>query len=165
MSPIPSLPIDYTFDTDPGKFTIQRGSNNSDFLLGTDDRDYLLGRGGDDILVAKGGRDYLEGGNGDDWLSGGGDSMVEDRFAFDKNDGHDTITDFVPQCEICILIFPGPEGDRIVLLDGEQEDIAAVTKGVTETPAGDAVLHYGETDITLAGIEASDVKADWFLLG
>jgi Ca2+-binding RTX toxin-like protein len=158
-------PIDYNFETDPGEFTIQKGTHQDDILTGTDGRDWLLGRGGDDILVAKGGRDYLEGGNGNDILSGDGNYWDEERFAFDKDDGNDTITDFVPQCEICIQIFPGPEGDDIVLLGGTQEDIDAVTKGVTENPTGDAVLHYGETTITLAGIEASAVKAEWFLLG
>jgi hypothetical protein len=165
MKSLSPEPIDYDFDTDPGQFTTQEGSGKDDTLTGTEGRDRLLGLGGNDTLIAKGGRDYLEGGAGDDTLSGGGDIWGEDRFAFGKDDGHETITDFVPQCEICILIFPGPEGDRLVLLDGKQEDIAAVVKGATETPAGDAVLHYGETTITLTGIEKSDIKADWFLLG
>jgi Ca2+-binding RTX toxin-like protein len=167
-SPVRSLspePIDYTFDTDPAPVRIQKGDAKDNTLVGDSGRDRLFGLGGDDTLVGKDSRDYLEGGDGDDRLSGGGDGMLEDRFAFDRDDGRDVLTDFVPQCEICIQIFPGPEGDRIVLLDGKPNDIAAVTKGVTETPEGDAVLHYGETTITMAGVDADRVIEEWFLLG
>lgn len=159
-------PVDYTFDTDPAPLVPQTGDEANNALSGTTGvRDRLIGLGGDDILVGFDGRDYLEGGDGDDLLSGGGDTRGEDRFAFGRDDGNDFITDFVPQCEICIQIFPGPEGDRILLLDGQPGDIAAVVKGVTESPDGDAVLHYGTTTITMAGIDAERVTEEWFLIG
>jgi hypothetical protein len=164
--PLSPEPVDYTFETDPAPLVTRTGDDTNNSLAGlTGMRDRLIGLGGDDILTAFDGRDYLEGGDGDDLLSGGGDTWGEDRFAFDRDDGSDFLTDFVPQCEICIEIFPGPEGDRLVLLDGKPKEIAAVVKGATETPEGDAVLHYAETTVTLRGIETSQIREEWFLLG
>jgi Ca2+-binding RTX toxin-like protein len=48
--------------------------------------------------------------------------------------------------------------DEIVLLGATEADIDAVVAGVTADCKGNTVLHYGETDIVLAGI----APADWF---
>jgi hypothetical protein len=41
----------------------------------------------------------------------------------------------------------------------------AAIAGVTADGEGDAVIHYGETDIVLTGIQPCNVAADWFLRG
>ena len=55
--------------------------------------------------------------------------------------------------------------DEIVLLGATEADIDAVVAGVTADCKGNTVLHYGETDIVLTGIQAGEVAADWFRLG
>ena len=56
--------------------------------------------------------------------------------------------------------------DEIVLLGATEADIDAVVAGVTADCKGNTtVLHYGETDIVLTGIQPCNVAADWFLLG
>jgi hypothetical protein len=55
--------------------------------------------------------------------------------------------------------------DEIVLLDAAEADIDAVVAGVTADCKGNAILHYGETDIILTGIQPCNVAADWFLRG
>jgi hypothetical protein len=95
--------------------------------------------------------------DGDDCLTGGG---WADHYVFDRQDGTDTITDFTPwgsprECEgseFCIAI--AVSLDRIVLKGGSQSDIKAAVAGVTADGQGDAVVHYGETDIVLAGIQS-----------
>ena len=52
-----------------------------------------------------------------------------------------------------------------MLKGGTQADIEAAVAGVTADGEGDAVIHYGETDIVLTGIQPCNVAADWFLLG
>jgi hypothetical protein len=79
-----------------------------------------------------------------------------DDFVFDRHDGTDTITDFQVAFPTCLLL-PGHRVDEIVLVD-----IDAVLAGVTADAKGNAVLHYGETNIVLAGIAPADVLADWF---
>lgn len=37
----------------------------------------------------------------------------------------------------------------------------AAIAGVTADGEGDAVIHYGETDIVLAGIAPANVSANW----
>ena len=87
-----------------------------------------------------------------------------DDFVFDRHDGTGTITDFQTQCPVCRLL-PGTPVDEIVLLGATEADIDAVVAGVTADCKGNTILHYGETDIVLTGIQPCNVAADWFLRG
>jgi hypothetical protein len=143
------------------------GTNNT--LPGTPADDLMLGLGGDDTLVGGRGSDTLEGGDGNDTLTGdGGDTEPTyagfNDFAFDRTDGTDTITDFKTDCPACRLL-PDTPVDEIILIGGSPEDIDAVVAGVTTNPGGDAVLHYGETNIVLTGQTPADVQDFWFALG
>ena len=115
------------------------------------------------------GDDWIAGGDGNDRLTGDtGDpndlNVGFDDFVFDRHDGTDTITDFQTQCSVCRLL-PGTPVDEIVLLGATEADIDAVVAGVTADSKGNTVLHYGETDIVLTGIQPCNVAADWFLRG
>lgn len=77
------------------------GGKGSDILRGQDGKDFLLGGGGRDRLFGGNDNDQLSGGAGGDFLRGnkGNDLLAgnsgKDRFAFGKNDGKDTILDYV----------------------------------------------------------------------
>jgi hypothetical protein len=122
--------------------------------------------GGNDVIKGGPGDDRLFGGGGHDRLTGDtGDTNVGfDDFVFDRHDGTDTITDFQIACPDCLLL-PGQPVDEIVLLDAAEADIDTVVAGVTVDIKGSAVLHYGETDIALIGIQPGDVSVDWFQPG
>lgn len=68
------------------------GGAGEDLLLGGRGRDVLFGGNQDDILNGQAGNDWLNGGRGDDILTG---AIGADVFAFNRNAGDDTITDFV----------------------------------------------------------------------
>jgi Ca2+-binding RTX toxin-like protein len=149
------------------------GDDGDDTLDGGDGNDDLFGDAGDDTLVGSGGSDYLDGGDGNDTLISefrqprtDQQTNLPDDFAFDKDDGSDTILDFDPTCPACTSLagFP-PPGDKIVLLGGTAADIEQVVKDVTILKGGDAELRYGDTFITLEGFLALDVTADMFAIG
>ncbi len=149
--------------------SVIEGDATNNFLTGTDNDDLMLGLGGDDILVGLRGSDILEGGDGNDTLTGDGGDTAQtyagfNDFAFDRTDGTDTITDFKTACPVCRLM-PNTPVDEIILKGGTPEDIDSVVAGVTASPAGDAVLHYGETNIVLTGYSPADVQDYWFALG
>jgi Ca2+-binding RTX toxin-like protein len=152
----------------PETVALQEGDDKDNLLVGTDVDDHLLGHGGNDTLVGNEGSDYLEGGDGDDTLTGddgSADSIYTgfDDFAFDKDDGTDTITDFQVGCPVCLLL-PNTPVDEIILKGGTQADINSLVAGVTASPDGDAVLHYGKTNIVLTGYSPMDVQDYWFTL-
>jgi Ca2+-binding RTX toxin-like protein len=158
-----------TFGPLPEGAAPQEGDDKDNLLVGTDGNDRLLGHGGNDTLVGNKGSDYLEGGDGDDTLTGDDgnpDSLYTgfNDFAFEHDDGTDTITDFQVGCPVCLLL-PNTPVDEIVLKGGTQADIDAVVAGVTASPGGDAVLHYGETNIILAGYSPAHVQDYWFKIG
>jgi Ca2+-binding RTX toxin-like protein len=149
--------------TDP---RVSRGGDaEGDVLTGIE---RLVGSTFDDQLFGDGGDNELLGRQGNDVMTGGGGA---DHYLFGRQNGTDTITDFTPwgsppECEgseICIAL--AVPLDRIVLKGGTQADIEAAVAGVTADNGGDAVVHYGETDIVLTGIQAGEVAADWFRLG
>lgn len=126
------------------------GTDEEDNLIGTLEPDRLLGMDGDDMLDSGPGDDVLVGNQGDDELLGGDDA---DEFAFTEEDGDDVILDFTPG------------EDLIVLLNGIPEDIGMILSEVEEDPIAEgALLTYGETDISLAGIPPEAVSGDWFML-
>jgi Ca2+-binding RTX toxin-like protein len=151
----------------------QQGDEGDNILVGGAPNDDLFGNGGDDILIGKGGSDTLDGGNGDDSLTGdfgipgaNGQANLPDDYAFDKDDGLDTILDFDPTCPACTSLagFP-PPGDKIVLFGGTADDIEQVIDDVRILKGGDAELRYGDTFIHLVGFPAGGVTADMFVVG
>ncbi|MBP2300896.1 calcium-binding protein [Azospirillum picis] len=118
---------------DFGNDTIYGGQNN-DTLYGGQNNDFLFGDRGDDILWGDKGDDRLTGGDG------------ADLFAFTTGSGVDVIADF-----------NAAAGDRIGLAGGLAYTIAANT-------AGEAVVTFSTSDmVTLAGVQAGQVSANWFV--
>lgn len=77
-----------------------KGNGGNDWLSGGGGNDRVLGGGGRDSLLGGYGHDTLFGGNGHDRIQGqkGSDVLTggsgRDTFVFNRDDGHDTITDF-----------------------------------------------------------------------
>lgn len=149
------------------------GDDKDNVLAGGDNDDRLLGRGGNDTLTGNLGSDYLDGGDGDDTLTGDNAAALDslytgfNDFAFDRDDGTDTITDFKVACPACLML-PNTSADHIVLKGGTEADIDAAVKGATTNQDGNTVVTYGETKIVLTGvgpIEPSHVEDYWFELG
>jgi RTX calcium-binding nonapeptide repeat (4 copies) len=157
-----------------------KGDDKDNILTGTKFDDRIFGYGGDDILRGGPGSDYLQGGPGSDYLQGGGgedpgpsgpdprpdpppDPKPDggSRYAFGRDDGHDTITGFDPGCPICDVVQPP---DRIILLGGRPEDITALIDGAMKSERGDAILTYGDTTVTLAGVSPDVLYSDLFVL-
>ena len=118
----------------------QVGDAGDNLLVGTDIDGQLFGLGGNDTLVGNGGSNYLE---GNDSLTTGysdpdsGNDLLPNEFAFDKDDGHDTIADFNPACIVCLPLPAMPlPGNKTVLLGGTQDDIETVAGSVREFWAG-----------------------------
>ena len=71
------------------------GSNFDDFLIGNAGNNKFYGGNGNDIIIGGGGQDELWSGDGNDILTGDGNGIVAaDKFVFDPDYGHVTITDF-----------------------------------------------------------------------
>jgi Ca2+-binding RTX toxin-like protein len=137
--------------------TFVRGTTGTDRLTGSTGKDRIIGDLGDDRIAGGDGNDRLTGDTGDPTDL----NVGFDYFVFDRHDSTDTITDFQVACPACLLL-PGHSVDEIVLRDATGADIDAVVAGVTADAKGNAVLHYGETNIVLAGIAPADVSVDWF---
>ena len=140
-----------------------RGDSYHNVIEGTHVDDRILGRNGNDMLNGHEGNDILEGGNGDDMLTG---NQGADRFVIDHHDGNDIISDFTPINSPCpegvFCIHGGFPEDRIVLWGERPGDVETILRTVTESPRGEAVIHYGDTTLTFVGIPPEDVSADWF---
>lgn len=144
-----------------GADTLLGGASN-DRLSGGDGNDTLLGGRGEDILIGGVGDDVLFGGRSEDWLLGGAGNDVlngglgrdlltggagADRFQLYLGGGHDVVTDF-----------NAAEGDRIGLTAGAAYTVSTGADGFA------AVAIAGSNDwLSLAGVQASQVNADWFL--
>lgn len=115
-----------------------QGLSGNDTLRSSAGNDTLDGGPGEDVLVANGGNDDLTGGPDSD----------RDEFAFGPNDGNDIINDFTAD-------------DQIVLLGGSADAIAGLLDDIGQSDAG-AIVKYGSTNITLVGVDPSEVSADWF---
>lgn len=114
----------------------------------------LNGGAGDDILLGKNGNDVLLGGAGEDWLSAsrgqnrldGGDGAD----VFVLGPGQDTIADFDFQ-----------EGDRL-LVAGPQAAVNAVIASAAPAPTGVRITTEDGGEVTLVGVAAGAINADWF---
>jgi len=114
------------------------GGAGDDTVIGGGGRDTLLGGAGDDALYGGNGRDTLTGGAGDDTLTGGANP---DTFLFTDGTGADVITDFT--------------------LGEDMLDLSTLTvTSLTETPAGDALLHFVEGgSLLLEGLTLPEASA------
>jgi Ca2+-binding RTX toxin-like protein len=169
IGPLPPVEGEPPPEASATPLNLQEGDEGDNLLVGSNLSDRLLGKGGDDTLVGHIGFDYLDGGGGDDRLMGDysdpdiGPGTASDLFVFGRLDGHDTILDFDPRCPVCDVELW--RYDQISLLDGSQEDITAVIAAATATQDGDAVLHYGETTVTLVGVSPDALSPEMFMLG
>ena len=129
---------------------IMFGGTGNDTLFGGQGDDVVYGDDpesdpvGHDVLAGNLGNDTLNGGRGDDVLTGGAGS---DTFVFKPGFASDMVMDF-----------RASEGDRIMLAD-------RVGYTIGSSATGDAVIDLGGDMLTLKGITASQVSADWFVYG
>jgi Ca2+-binding RTX toxin-like protein len=114
----------------------------------------LNGGLGNDILLGKTGNDSLLGGPGNDWLAGaGGHNRLDGGDGADMfvlGPGQDAINDF-----------DFGEGDRL-LVAGPQAAVGAVAASVQSTGSGAQLTSEDGGVMTLIGIAAASVQADWF---
>ena len=122
---------------------ILRGGASDDSLVGGGGADRLLGNLDDDILSGGARNDTLIGGSGDDTLTGDGGA---DRFVFGRNQGSDVILDFEDGLDVIVARGAG-DFDALFIFER----------------AGDAVVRYSGTEITLDGIDADQLTEDDFL--
>ncbi len=147
----------------------QFGSSQSEELIGTGARDVIYGLGGDDYIWGRSGDDRLEGGSGADVLLGetgndtlaggsgddnllggtGNDSLTggsgSDTFIFSRNEGSDTVTDFLLGTDKIALV--GNAGFQISTFEGS------------------ALVHFDGTDIVIKGVAATSLSdTDFYLL-
>jgi VCBS repeat-containing protein len=117
------------------------GLSRDDTITTGSGDDTLVGGTGKDKLNGGAGSDTLIGGDGNDRLTGGDGA---DIFVFGVGDGHDKITDF------------DLDADRIMFEDSNNYTI-------DQNQAGDAVITYGNSSITLIGIDAECLNQSHFI--
>ncbi|KZD09075.1 choice-of-anchor I family protein [Oceanibaculum pacificum] len=139
------------------RLDIADNTGDGNELQGNRGADTVIGGQGDDVLRGGKGFDSIVGGDGDDVIYGGmgGDTLTggdgADSFVIDAMNGADTITDFVA-------------GEDVILLTADVT-IADLVASAADNDDGDAVIDLGaDNTITLAGIAAADVTADFFAL-
>lgn len=123
------------------------GANGDDVLFGGSGDDFLSGDQGNDKLNGGSGADDLAGGRGRDVLTGGADA---DTFIFANNGGNDTITDFEDGLDQIDLSAIG------ALTEFNELSITQV--------GGNVIIDLdGNNDLTLIGVNASDIDASDFI--
>ena len=133
-----------TIEGGAGKNQLYGGKGN-DTIYGQGAQGELLsGDDGNDRLYAGDNGARLDGGAGNDWLKGG---KSADIFAFQIKGGwgNDTIVDF--QHGVDKLRFIGSQNDALSVVESHV--------------GGDTVLTYGQSSITLVGIQVDTIKSDF----
>jgi len=130
------------------------GNLGDDRLYGGQDDDLLYGGQGADTLVGGIGDDTLQGGVGNDLISTG---AGHDVVVVSAGGGVDTISDF-----------DGASGDVVRVaanLNGTEIDGFVELRAAAEDNAdGDVMVTLGgDNTLTLAGVAASQLQADWFV--
>ena len=128
--------------------TLDGGAGNDTLLAGRGGMT-LSGGAGDDLLIGGSGNDVLDAGTGDNLaIGGGGDDLFR---------GED---DFI------VLDFRAGAGtdDRIDLRDRAAIDDFGDVLGSARNILGGVVLDFGDDEITLLGVRASQLHADDFLI-
>lgn len=123
------------------------GDDGNDILAGKGGRDRMNGGDGNDTLNGNGGNDILTGGRGNDTMNGGGgrDIFV---FNFDIDSGNDRIRSYSD----------GTDQIRITGRDTSQFSDLDI-----DQVGGNAVVSFGLSQITLLGVDSSDLGASDFL--
>lgn len=122
------------------------GGDGANTFITSGGKDKLFGGKGGDALSSGNGKDLLDGGKGADSLTGGGGA---DIFLFRRKDGNDAILDFENGV------------DRIKIKSGAGS-FAEVS--VTDL-AGDTLVSFANTSITLWNVAHTDIDASDFLFG
>ena len=115
-----------------GKNDTIAGGAGSDNIKASGGDDRLSGNSGSDTIDGGAGADVITGGSGHDVLTGG---TEVDSFVFGIKDGADTITDYDQTLDI-LQLNVGTSGLGFTL---------------DSDTAGNAVLHFGTTAVTLTG--------------
>ena len=128
--------------------TLDGGAGNDVLIAGRNDTT-LLGGAGNDLLIGNAGDDTLNGGSGHDILVGGG--------------GHDL---FAGDDDFTILDFSAGAGfgDQIDLRNVAGIDDFGDVLASAHRVAGGVVLDFGDDEITLLGVHATQLNADDFLI-
>ncbi len=158
-------------NTDGTDSVVVRGLNGADFLDASSARDgarlVLDGGAGNDTLIAGRGGSTLLGGADNDLLVGGaGDDLLDagdGRDVLFGNGGDDT---FVGEGDYRVIGFRAGAGseDRVDLRGVEGlDDFGDVLAAARHTRLG-VVLDFGDDEITLLGVNASQLHADDFLI-
>jgi Ca2+-binding RTX toxin-like protein len=132
-----------------------QGASGNDRIAGGAGDDRLAGGSGADILSGGGGKDTLDGGSGKDVLTdGAGDDTMTggldaDRFVL-SGGGQDTITDF----EVATW------SERI---DLRAYPVASLGDLVFTQVGADALVNYGSGQVTLKGVQASNLTSSNFI--
>lgn len=122
------------------------GANGNDKLYGDIGNDTIWGGLGKDKLYGGAGDDFMMGGTGDDLMNGGKGRDTQDggagadTFLFGMADGADVINNFELAFDVLRINLTGD----------------TTTVRITET-AGDAIIRFGTTSITLDGIAKADL--------
>jgi Ca2+-binding RTX toxin-like protein len=117
------------------------GDTGNDTMDGGAGNDKMSGGLGNDSMSGGAGSDTMSGGSGDDTMSGGAGRDIltggsgADIFVFGNDDGNDVVTDF------------NPNEDFLRFNDGDLGNIEVANVG------GNTVISYGNTMITLEGVE------------
>ena len=136
-----------------GNDTFLLGGKNDTITAGAGD-DHVKGGGGDDHLSGNGGSDVIDGGAGADVITGGAGHDVltggteADTFVFNSADGADVITDYDQTADF-LRLNVGTSGTGFTL----DSDVA-----------GDAVLHFGTTAVTLTGQDLASLDMSHILM-
>jgi Ca2+-binding RTX toxin-like protein len=131
----------------PEMFTFEKPSRSGE-MVGV--AKYLAGSDRDDTIIAGAGSQTIDGGAGFDILTGG---VGADTFVYNAKSGHDFITDF-NGAEDRILISADFIGsfDQLTSVGAIYQDGKS-----TQIEMGDGQM------ITLYGVDAKTVTADWFV--
>lgn len=140
-----------------------RGESGDDSLDGGRGDDTLSGGLGDDTLSGERGDDNLHGGVGDDWLEGGrGTDFLSGGVGVNQLTGDRDGDIFVLQGGIdTVTDFDFGDGDRLALANGV--DVAAALAAVSQGATGAMIDFGGGSSVTLAGVNANQLTAAWFL--
>ncbi len=129
---------------------VLNGAAGNDTLSGGAGRDQLSGGAGADRLLGGAGNDTLNGGAGNDTLTGG---VGADVFVFAVGNGADRITDWQDGTDVIRIVSGNWQGERY-----DSFDDLSITQS-----AGNAVVSFGGTTITLAGIGSGQLDASDFI--
>lgn len=120
------------------------GNLGNDTCLGGAGADVLRGGQGDDVLMGGDGNDFLSGDRGADTLTGGAGA---DTFNFFAGSGADLVTDF-----------NYAEGDRVRIEGGASYTVSQM--------GANTLVDLGNGDVvTLVGVQAKALPADWIFAG